>query len=182
MCNVHLSTEPEGAAQTKGTSPPMAQNEPVQKYFDALLASYDLMVDSIEKANDRGAKVSKQFTSDIVKGQREAIELGKKLAGEPAEVGQFYTALLEMTTAAQGRAMNFVQAAYQEALGAGTDARETAQKLVDANRVTAEAALEAARSFAGSNPFADMLQQGFNQFTQATAAPRATARKEKATA
>lgn len=159
----------------------MAQNEPVQKYFDAILKSYDLMVESIEKANDRGMKVSKQFTSDIVKGQREAIELGKKLAGEPAEVGQFYTALLEVTTSAQGRAMEFVQAAYQEALGAGTDARETAQKLVDANRATAEAAMEAARSFAGANPFSEMLQQGFNQFTQATT-PRTATKKEKATA
>ena len=94
----------------------MASNEYMQKYYDSLLASYDLLVDAVAKANDRGIKVSKQFASDVAQGQREAIALGKKLAGEPSDFGQFYTAVLEATTAAQGRALAFTQAAYTEAI------------------------------------------------------------------
>ena len=121
----------------------MAANEQVQKYYDALIASYDILVDAVGRANERGLKVTQQFIADVAKGQREALELGKKLAGEPTDLGQFYSSVLEATTAAQGRALTFTQAAYQEALGAGTDARETVEKLVAANKETTQAAVAA---------------------------------------
>ena len=157
----------------------MATNTYVQKYYDNLLATYDLLVDAVAKANDRGMKVTKQFATDVVKGQREAIELGKKLAGEPSDLGQFYTAVLEATTAAQGRALTFTQTAYQEALGASGEAREVVEKLVAANQETAKAAVEVARTWATANPMADIVKKGFEAFQPA--APKA-ARKEKATA
>lgn len=138
----------------------MAVNEQVQKYYEALIANYDILLNAVEKANERGLKISRQFAADVVKGQREALELGKKLAGEPTDLGQFYTAVLEATTAAQGRALAFTQAAYQEALGAGTDSRETIQKLVEANRSTAEAAMQVARQWATANPMADFMRRG----------------------
>ncbi len=79
----------------------MAANEQVKKYYDALIASYDILTDAVTRANERGLKVTQQFVADVAKGQREALELGKKLAGEPADLGQFYSAVLEATTAAQ---------------------------------------------------------------------------------
>ena len=140
--------------------------DPVQKYFDSLLASYDILVDAVEKANERGAKLTRQFTADVVKGQREAIELGRKFAGEPTDYAGFYNTVLEATTEAQGRALAFAQAAYQEAVSAGTDAQETVTKLVESNRETAQLAMEATRSFAASNPFAETLRNGFEAFNQ----------------
>jgi hypothetical protein len=156
----------------------MASNEYVQKYYDSLLASYDLLVDAVAKANDRGIKVTKQFATDVAKGQREALELGKKLAGEPSDIGQFYTAVLEATTAAQGRALAFTQSAYQEALGASGEARDVVEKLVQANQDTAKAAVEVARTWATANPMVDMVKKGFEAMQPA--APKA--KKEKATA
>ena len=153
----------------------MASAEPVQKYFDTLLQSYDILVDAVEKANERGAKLSRQFTSEVVKGQRDAIALGKKFATEPTDVGQLYTTLLENTTAAQSRAMEFAQAAYQESVEAGTDAREVMTKLAEANQETAKAAVEAAKSFAAANPFTEAMQKGFEAFSQPRAAAPATA-------
>ncbi len=147
----------------------------VQKYFDTLLASYDLLVEAVDKANERGMKVTKQLTSEIVKGQREAISLGKQFAGQPADASQFYTAMLQSTTEAQGRMLNFTQFAYQEALGAGTDARETVQKLVEANQETAKAAMEAARTFAAANPWGDMVKKGMEVFTPKAAEPKKAA-------
>ena len=157
----------------------MAATEPVQKYFDALLASYDVLVEAVTKANERGLKLTQQYAADVIKGQREAIELGRKFAGEPGDMSQAYAAVLETATAAQGRALNFAQAAYQEALSAGTDARETVDRLVQANSETTKAAVEAARTFAASNPWASAMQRGMEAFTPAAAAP---ARKEKAAA
>lgn len=156
----------------------MANSEQVQKYYDSLLESYDLLVDAVEKANDRGIKITKQFATDVAKGQREALELGKKLAAEPSDMGQFYTAVLEATTAAQGRALTFTQSAYQEALGASGEARDVVEKLVQANQETAKAAVEVARNWATANPMVDVMQKGF-----AAMQPTATkTKKEKANA
>lgn len=157
----------------------MASNEYVQKYYDSLIASYDVLTDAIAKANDRGMKVTKQFATDVAKGQREALELGKKLAGEPSDLGQFYTAVLEATTAAQGRALAFTQTAYTEALGASGEAREVVEKLVQANQDTAKAAVEVARTWATANPMTDMIKKGFEAMQPAAAK---TAKKEKTTA
>lgn len=157
----------------------MTANEQVQKYYDSLIASYDVLVDAVTKANERGIKVSKQFTTDVIQGQREALALGKKLAAEPTDFAQYYTAVLEATTAAQGRALAFTQTAYQEALGASGEAREVVEKLVEANRETAAAAVEVARKWATANPMADIIKKGYEAFTPA--APRA-AKKEKASA
>ncbi len=154
----------------------MSANETVQKYFDNLLNSYDILVESIEKANERGAKVTKQFTDDVVKGQREAIELGKKLAGQPGDMSQFYQAVLDATTSAQSRALAFTQVAYQEALSTSADTRETIEKLVAANRETAQAAVEAARSWTAANPFADVIRRNVEAMTPTAA------KKEKASA
>jgi hypothetical protein len=158
----------------------MGSNESVQKYYDALIASYDILTDAVAKANDRGLKVTKQFATDVAKGQREALELGRKLAGEPTDFGQYYTAVLEATTAAQGRALAFTQAAYQEALGAGGDARETVEKLVEANRETAQAAVEVARKWATANPMAEMVRRGMEQTAAAAGGARKKAEKTPA--
>lgn len=146
----------------------MPASEPVQKYFDALLNSYDILTDAVNKANDRGLKVSQQLAADVVKGQREAIELGKKIAATDApDAGQFYTAVLEATTAAQSRALAFTQAAYQEALGSGADARETIEKLVQANSATARAAMDATRSWSSANPLADVFRKNMEMMGSA---------------
>lgn len=155
----------------------MAANEPVQKYYDALIASYDILATAIGNASDRGVKVTRQFATDVAKGQREALELGRKLAAEPKDVGQYYSALLEATTAAQGRALAFTQAAYQEAVTAGSDARETVEKLVEANRETAEAAVQVAKNWTAANPVADMMRKSVENFQAATTGVTDTKKK-----
>jgi hypothetical protein len=159
----------------------MADTDPVQKYFDSLLASYDILVEAVEKANERGLKVTKQFAQEVVQGQREAIELGRKFATQPNDYQQFYSAILSSTTDAQGRALAFTQSAYQEAVDAGTDARETVQKLVEANRETARLAMEAARNFATANPWGEAIVKATETLTQ-TATTETKKAREKATA
>ena len=157
----------------------MAANDQVQKYYDALIETYDVLVDAIEKSNERGIKMSKQFATDVIKGQREALELGRKLAAEPTDFGQFYSSVLEATTAAQGRALAFTQAAYQEAIGASTDTRETIQKLVEVNREASSAALKVAQSWATANPVVETFRRTMEAFTPAAAEKPAKAKAEK---
>lgn len=155
----------------------MANNDQVQKYYDALIESYDILTDAIAKANERGLKISKQFATDVAQGQRQALELGRKLGAEPTDLGQFYTAVLEATTSAQGRALAFTQAAYQEAMGASTDTREIIQKLVEVNREASQAAVSAMQTWTTANPFAETFKRTMEAFTPAT---NGKAKKEKA--
>ena len=126
--------------------------------------------------------VTRQFVADITKGQREALELGKKLASEPTDIGQYYTAVLEATTAAQGRALAFAQAAYSEALGGSTDSREVMEKLVAANRETASAAVEAFRNFTVANPMVDAIRRNMESMAPQAPVAKASAKAEKVTA
>jgi len=160
----------------------LAESDPIQKYFDSLLASYDILVEAVEKATDRGIKVSRQLTQDVVQGQREAIELGRKFATQPTDYQQLYSALLSSATEAQGRALAFTQTAYQEAIAAGADARETVQKLVEANRETARLAMEAARTFATANPWGEAFAKAAETFTRPASAETKAAREKSASA
>jgi hypothetical protein len=153
----------------------MTDNKQVKKYYDALIASYDVMTESLSKASEQGIKVSSQMAQDIANGQREALELGKKLATETKDLGELYTALVEATTAAQGRALSFAQFTYQEAMESGTQGREYVQKLIEANKETSQAAVELARTWATANPMADMMRKGMEAMT-----PSSTEKKAKA--
>lgn len=156
----------------------MATNDSVQKYFEALLASYDILTEAVDKANERGLKVTKQLAADIIKGQREAIEMGKSLAAkETPDASAFYSAVLETATAAQSRALAFTQAAYQEAVSSGTDARDTVEKLVEANKLTSKAAMDAAKSWSAAKPFADIIKKNFDAMTPPAMKKEKTATK-----
>jgi hypothetical protein len=140
-------------------------NEYAQKYYDALIASYDILADAASKAGERGLKVSQQLVEDITKGQREALELGKKLASEPTDMGLLYAGLMEATTALQSRALAFTQTAYSETVGAGSDTREVFQKLFEANKDTVKAAVDFARTSTSANPFVDAWRKGLEAMT-----------------
>lgn len=155
----------------------MTENEQVKKYYDALIASYDVMVDALNKAGDKGVKVSNHLAQDISTGHREALELGKKLATETKDLGELYTALVEATTAAQGRALAFAQYTYQEAVDTGSQGREYVEKLIEANKETSKAAVELARTWATANPMADMVRKSFEAMTPAAASEKGSKAK-----
>jgi hypothetical protein len=146
----------------------MSTEDQVKKYYDALIASYDVLTDAVAKSSERGLKVTSQLTQDIANGQREALELGKKLSTETKDFGQLYAALVEATTAAQGRALAFADFANKQALEAGSETRTYVEKLVEVNRETARAAVELARAWATENPMAAMFRQGVEAMTPAT--------------
>lgn len=137
----------------------MATNEQMQKYYDALIATYDVLADGVNKAGQRGVKISNEFANEVTTGQREALELGKKLSSTGADSGQVYAALVEASTAAQGRALHFAQYTYDQSKEAGTESRQQVEKLVEANRQATQAAADLARSWTTENPMTEMFRQ-----------------------
>lgn len=138
-----------------------------REYFDALLTSYDAMTKAAEHAGERGLKISQQYLADVVKRQRATIELAKKVAAEPGNMGLAYTSVMEATAAAQSQALEFAQMAYKESVTAGTEARETLDTLMAASKSAGEAAAALSREWLAANPFAEFLQSSANMFTGA---------------
>ncbi len=128
--------------------------DPTQKFYDALVSSYDILSDAVAKSSQLGVKVGERLSADVAKGQKEAVELAKKIGSNTGDVNQIYATVLEATTAAQSRALEFAQVAYQESVVVGTEFRATFEKLIEANRETAQAAMEAVRTTIAKNPFA----------------------------
>lgn len=155
------------------------------KYFEALTESYDAIIDAIKAGNERGFRVSNNLLTEAQKGQREAIELGKKFADDPTDVGGFYRALMESTTKAQGRTLELARQMFDELSESRTEARGVIEKVVKAQRVAGEAAVEAARDVASTT--ADRVRTGVGRVTSraggvAEEAPSEAAKPRRAAA
>ena len=153
----------------------MANTAQTEQFFDAVLGQYDTALKAIEKAQQRGLKLSQDLLTATAKRQRETIELARKVAAEPTNYAGAYSAIMEASVAAQSQALELSQTAYQEALDASAEVREVLEALVDASRGLAEAGFGLMNQWSGGSPLADLLQQGLSAFTGATQAgtPRA---------
>ncbi len=134
------------------------------RYFDALLASYEALHSAVEQANERGLRLSRQLASDITDAQRRAIELARQVAANPNDAAAAYSAIMESAVAAQSQALDFTQSAYKEALAASAEGREALDTLLSSSRTAAEAALAASRDWQSGNPWAEFMQKGMESF------------------
>lgn len=154
----------------------------IDKYFEALTESYDALLEAIKLGNERGYRVSNNLLAEAQRGQRESVELGKKFAADPTDIGGFYRAAMESTTKAQGRALELARQMFDELSESRSEARETIEKVVKAQRAAGEAAIEAARDVASTT--VERVRTGVSRVTdrvQETAA-ETTSRAKKAAA
>ncbi len=150
-------------------------NEAVTKYLDAVGTSFELMAAAGTKASERSARVSKKFAEQTLASQREALSFAKKLAEDPDHMmSASYSSLTESTVQAQTRAISFAQLVYQEALESSAEGRELSEQMVEANKVTAEAATELSRAWASMNPLTEFVMR-----TAETGMEAATGKKGK---
>jgi hypothetical protein len=154
----------------------------VDRYFDALTESYDAIIDAIKAGNERGYRISNNLLAEAQRGQRESVELGKKLAEDPTDVAGFYRALMESSTKAQGRTLELARQMFDELSESRTEGREVFEKVIKAQRSAGEAAIEATRDVASTA--ADRVRTGVERITNraAEATEEAATRTRKATA
>jgi hypothetical protein len=146
----------------------------LQNYLQALSESYEVLAEAANKATDRGAKATKQLSTEVQAGQREVLELAKKLSTDPEHLASAsFAGVTEAAVAAQSRALAFAQLAYAEATGMSSEAREFSEKLAKTNQQTAQAALELSRTWTAMNPFADTFLKSFEASVQTASAPSA---------
>ncbi len=126
----------------------MTRSTAADRYFEALTESYDAIIEALKAGNERGLRVSNKMLTEAQNGQREAVELGRKFAEDPTDVGGFYRAVMESTTKAQGRTLELARSLFDELSESRTEARDVIEKVVKAQRSAGEAAVEAAREAA----------------------------------
>lgn len=136
----------------------------VEQYFDALIESYNALAQAIDGASERGVKVSRQLAEDVIAGQREALELSKQVAADPANASQHYAALVQAMLAAQGRALALARVTIEQSAAGGADARATIERIAEANRAVVDSASAVTQIWSKDNPLAAFWQQGMSAF------------------
>ena len=136
----------------------MTRSTAADRYFEALTESYDAVIEALKAGNERGLRISNNALTEAQKGQREAIELGRKFAEDPTDIGGLYRAVMESTTKAQGRTLELARQLFDELSESRTEARNVIEKVVKAQRTAGEAAVEAAREAASVT--ADRVRTG----------------------
>src|SRR3990172_1946769 len=127
----------------------MPKAETVDKFFEAVNDAYDTLLDAMKSGSDRRYRVSKRLIEEAERGQREVLELTRRLAQSPRDVTGFYGATVRSLTDAQGRVLELTRALIDEVVETQQEARESVQRVIEANRTAGQAAIEAARDVVG---------------------------------
>lgn len=123
----------------------MARQENIDKFFNSVNEVYDALLDAVKSANDRGYRVSRKFIDEIEHGQREVLDLTRRLAVAPRDVAGFYSGAVRSVTDAQSRALDLTRQLLDEVSDGGREARDTLRKIIEANREAGQAAIGATR-------------------------------------
>jgi len=123
----------------------MPQTQTVDKFFDAVTEAYDALLDAAKSANDRGYRVSRRLIDEIERGQRDAVDLTRRIAVAPQDIAGSFTTAVRSLTDSQGRVLDLTRQLLDEATDSGREGRDTMRKVIEANRSAGQAAIEATR-------------------------------------
>jgi len=152
----------------------MPKEETVDKFFDAVTEAYDALLDAARSANDRGYRVSRKLVDEIERGQKDAIDLTRRLALAPRDVSGAATAAIRTVTDAQGRVLDLTRQLLDELNDGQRETRDTFRKVIEANRGAGQAAIDATRDAVGR---AGSAVQNIRNTNGARAASTGSARK-----
>jgi hypothetical protein len=127
----------------------MPKTETVDKFFNAVTDAYEALLDAAKSANDRGYRVSRQLIDEVERGQRETIDLTRKVVSQPRDVSGAYTAAVRSVTDAQGRVLDLTRQLLDELSDSQREGREVVRRVIEANRSAGQAAVEATRDAVG---------------------------------
>ncbi len=150
----------------------MPKAETVDKFFDAVNEAYDALLDAAKSANERGYRVSRRLIDEVERGQRETLDLTRRLALAPRDLGGFSAAAVRSVTDAQGRVLDFTRQLLDEVTDTQREGRDTLRKVIEANRSAGQAAIEATRDTV--TRAGDVVQTGVNGVRAQTSAARTT--------
>jgi len=150
----------------------MPKAETVNKFFDAVNEAYDALLDAAKSANERGYRVSRRLIDEVERGQREALDLTRRLALAPRDIGGFSASAVRSVTDAQGRVLDLTRQLLDEVTDTQREGRDTLRKVIEANRTAGQAAIEATRD--AVTRAGTVVQTGVNGVRAQASASRTT--------
>jgi len=156
----------------------MPKTETVDKFFNAVTDGYEALLDAAKSANDRGYRVSRQLIDEVERGQRETLDLTRKVVTAPRDVSGAYTAAVRSVTDAQGRVLDLTRQLLDELSDGQREGREVVRRVIEANRGAGQAAIEATRDAVGrAGNAVQTIRTRTTNGRAKTAAARKTARE-----
>jgi len=110
-----------------------------EKFFDALDESFTAIIDAIRTGNERGYRFSKRLTSEVEQAQLELTQLGRRFARDPRDLRGVYQSSVELARRAVTSSATLSREWMAGATEAGRDVRQTAAKVIRANRTASQA-------------------------------------------
>ena len=65
----------------------MTREDTVDQFFDSMNESYDALLDAVKSSNDLGYRISRKLIDEVEQAQRDSLDLGRRFATAPADVG-----------------------------------------------------------------------------------------------
>lgn len=123
----------------------MPKEQTIDKFFDGVTEAYDSLLDAARSANDRGYRISRKLIDEIERGQKDALDLARRVALAPRDISGVTTATVRTVTDAQGRVLDLTRQLLDEVTDSQRDVRDTLRKVIEANRDAGQAAIEVTR-------------------------------------
>ncbi len=106
----------------------------VDSYFESLAKGAEKMADSFAVARERNARIMDQFVESVTSGQKDFIELGRTVAGQPTDYRANTQALLDTLNRRQACALELGKTIYREQSDATSAVTERMEKLFEPMR------------------------------------------------
>jgi hypothetical protein len=103
-------------------------------YLDRLQEGHEKFAEVLGTARTRAALVNDKLIEVLLAGQRDALDFGKTVAGQPGEVNKNLEAAMHALTAAQERALDFTKVLFRVQAEAAADARAFSARLFEGGR------------------------------------------------
>ena len=116
-----------------------------ERLLDALNESFEAMRKAMRTEGGRGVRFSKRLVNEIDQGRQELVKLGRRFARNPTDVSDLFDAGADLARRSAGHSASLAQELLTGARDAGSDVRETAGTILQANRHAAQALAAAVR-------------------------------------
>lgn len=90
--------------------------------------------EALGTARERAARVADKLVENLLASQRDALNLGKTLAAQPAEYGKNVEAALHSLTSAQERALELAKTVYRTNSEIAAEARAAAARALESGK------------------------------------------------
>ena len=153
-------------------------NGPADRYVDALGESSAAVMERVKSGVERANRITSAVISEIERGQQDALEIGRKVLQDPADVVGIWTLGYTKAAAAQDRAFDFGRNLIDEAATSARETRTAIESVARANFDAGRPAVESMRDFVTRT--SEALRPSFLRNTEPEPAPAPRPRKTAA--